>query len=139
MLACDPAINQSGEKTVARKVEVRLTDDLDNTSADETVTFGLDGINYEIDLSAKHAKELRNAVDKFIAGARRAGRPAVKQRSNRPHGGSGSQENQAIRAWAMEAGLAVADRGRIPQSIVEQYNGRGSAQPAATPRRAKAS
>lgn len=118
---------------MARKVEVRLTDDLDDSPADETVSFGLDGINYEIDLSVKHAKELRAALDKFVQGARRAGRgPAKAARSRARSGGARPDglQNQAIRAWAQRKGLAVADRGRIPQSIVEQYQSEAGKAPA---------
>ena len=39
-----------------------LEDDLDGSVADETVTFALDGVTYEIDLNAKNAGELRDAL-----------------------------------------------------------------------------
>ncbi len=42
--------------------EVRLIDDLDGESADETVEFGIDGKNYEIDLSKDNAGKLRDAL-----------------------------------------------------------------------------
>jgi hypothetical protein len=59
---------------VAQRVDVILIDDLDpEQSADETVQFGLDGIAYEIDLSDTHAKELRTALDAFVAAGRRVG------------------------------------------------------------------
>lgn len=38
---------------MARQETVTLTDDIDGGKADETVTFGLDGASYEIDLHSK--------------------------------------------------------------------------------------
>ena len=45
---------------MAQQVNVVLVDDLDGSEAGETVVFGLDGTTYEIDLSEKNAKKLRN-------------------------------------------------------------------------------
>jgi Lsr2 len=123
---------------MARKVEVRLLDDLDDSQADETVQFGLDGTPYEIDLSTKHAKELRSALDKYISVARRAGQ-GTRRTAGRRSARSGStavvHQSQAIRQWAQSQGLAIALRGRIPQSIVEQYTSQSNATPAPSKRR----
>ena len=54
---------------MAQKVNIILVDDLDGGSADENVKFGLDGTNYEIDLSAANAAELRSSLERFIAAA----------------------------------------------------------------------
>jgi hypothetical protein len=68
---------------MAQKVTVMLTDDLDpSVEADETVTFGLDGRIFEIDLSKKNAEELRDAVAKYVGAARKMGRAC--HRSNQP-------------------------------------------------------
>src|SRR5919107_884303 len=62
-------------RRMARKVQVILSDDLDeNVAADETVSFSLDGTNYEIDLSEKNAEELRNAFSRYVQAARKVGR-----------------------------------------------------------------
>src|SRR5438477_2210126 len=54
------AIAPEGEgPPMARTVQVQLLDDIDGSKADETLTYGLDGTNYEIDLSAAHAEKLR--------------------------------------------------------------------------------
>jgi hypothetical protein len=103
---------------MAQKITVALEDDLDGGPADETVRFGLDGSEYEIDLSASNAAAFRGQLAPFIEHARKAGRgprrrPA-RSASNRERSGD-------IRAWAKEHGLAVSDRGRIPASVVEQY------------------
>lgn len=56
-----------------RKVIVTLVDDLDCKSvAAETVSFGLDGVGYEIDLSESNARKFRAGPDKWLSFARRA-------------------------------------------------------------------
>ena len=46
---------------MAQRTTVTLLDDLDQSEADETVEFGLDGVSYEIDLSAQRGDELRSS------------------------------------------------------------------------------
>ena len=58
---------------MAKKTFVELTDDIDGTKATETVSFGLDGVTYEIDLHARNAAKLRKAVEKWSGNARRTG------------------------------------------------------------------
>ena len=105
--------------------EIRLVDDLDGEVADETVEFGVDGKNYEIDLSTANAKKLRDALAEFVASARRAGgrrrgggAPAAAPR--RPS--IDREQNQAIREWARKRGMKVSDRGRIPAEVLEAYH-----------------
>jgi hypothetical protein len=122
--------NDSGKRTrMAQKVQVLLVDDLDGGEATETVSFSLDGSSYEIDLSAKNADELRDAFAKYVGVARKAGRSgsASAGRSaagGRSRGSAAMDRDQAaaIRSWAKKQGLQVSDRGRIPASIIEQYN-----------------
>lgn len=56
---------------MAQKVNIILVDDLDGSDADETVTFGLDGNQYEIDLTSDHAKDLRLALAPYTDVARK--------------------------------------------------------------------
>jgi hypothetical protein len=49
---------KEGHRLVAKQTITKLIDDLDKGEADETVKFGLDGVQYEIDLSAKNAAKL---------------------------------------------------------------------------------
>jgi hypothetical protein len=58
---------------VAQKIQTLLIDDLDGSAAEGTVRFGLNGTEYEIDLNAGHAKELRDALARYVDAARRAG------------------------------------------------------------------
>jgi hypothetical protein len=113
---------------MAQKVQVLLVDDLDGGEASETVSFALDGNNYEIDLSGKNATELRDAFAKYVGSARKAGRTSSSSSSRSPRrsgGGSTAMDRDqaaAIRSWAKKQGLKVSDRGRIPATIIEQYN-----------------
>ena len=103
---------------MAQKITVALEDDLDGGPADETVRFGLDGADYEIDLSKKNAAAFRRQLAPFVDHARKAGR--VQRR--RPGRTVSSRERSGgIRAWAKDQGIAVSDRGRIPQGVAEQY------------------
>ena len=86
--------------------------------ADETVRFGLDGAEYEIDLSKKNATAFRRQLAPFTGHARKAGR-AQRRRPGRT--ASSRERSGGIRAWAKDQGIAVSDRGRIPASVVEQY------------------
>ncbi|PXY31161.1 histone-like nucleoid-structuring protein Lsr2 [Prauserella muralis] len=112
---------------MAQKVLVSLIDDLDGSEAEETVEFGLDGVSYEIDLSAENAEELRDALAQYVEHARRAGgrkRPSGRgnaKQASRP-ASVDREQNQAIRAWARKNGYEVSDRGRIPSEVVEAYH-----------------
>lgn len=113
---------------MAQKTVVTLEDDLDGGSADETVTFALDGISYEIDLSAKNAQSLRDALSTYVASGRRtSGRAASAGRTGRTRsssgGGAGRRvDNAAIREWARSTGLTVNERGRIPAPVISAYD-----------------
>jgi hypothetical protein len=108
-----------------------MIDDLDGTPAQETVQFGLDGRDYEIDLSGKHARELRTELDPYLQVAQRV---SHNGRSRPASAGSMSaDENAAIRQWAEDNGIAVAPRGRIAASIVERYHTRPRSAPKPAP------
>ena len=111
---------------MAKETVTRLIDDLDGGEAHETVTFGLDGHVYQIDLSTRNAKKLRSELASYVDhGTRVAGRSAAGLRSATRGRGSAAadrQQNQAIREWAIRKGMAVAPRGRIKQEIVDAYH-----------------
>lgn len=102
---------------MAQRVQVILEDDLDGTSADETVRFGLDGVDYEIDLSTDNAEKLRDALAQWVGHARKQsrGRGAASAASRK----AGSPTE--IRAWARANGLEVNSRGRVPSHVREAY------------------
>jgi hypothetical protein len=122
----ESASKWGGRTVMAQKIEVRLVDDLNGDPADETVQFGIDGAEYEIDLSSSNAKELRRCLAQFVDVARRQGRSttAARRRRSRPGAPSTRERNQAIRDWAKTQGLEVSDRGRIAQDIVARYDAR---------------
>ncbi|WP_062379570.1 histone-like nucleoid-structuring protein Lsr2 [Demequina pelophila] len=104
---------------MAQKVQIVLEDDISGGPADETVNFCLDGVSYEIDLTAANAAELRDALGPWIVAARKTpvrngGR---RRRAAAPAGASAA----TIRLWAAENGVPVPDRGRIPAAVREQY------------------
>jgi hypothetical protein len=110
---------------MAQKHIVQLIDDLDGGVAAETVSFGLDGASYEIDLSEKNAAKLRDALANYVAAARRSGgrgRPAGGgRRAGRP-GRTDREQTQAIREWARKNGFKIGDKGRIPANVLEAYH-----------------
>jgi len=109
---------------MAQSVTVMLIDDIDQSKAAETVHFGLDGTAYEIDLSARHASELRSRLGRYISAARRIRQAPTRGRQRRrprPRTQMDREQSRRIRSWAMERGLLASPRGRIPQRVAEEY------------------
>jgi hypothetical protein len=111
-----------------------LEDDLDGGPADETLRFGIDGSEYEIDLNDKNAARFHKLLAPFVERARRAGR--VPRRAVRRTAAS-RRRSRDIRMWARRQGIELSERGRIPSSVVERYDantGAGARQPERTGR-----
>src|SRR3954471_21696228 len=109
---------------MAQRVNVVLVDDIDGTDAAETISFAMDGVDYEIDLSEKHAADLRDAVSVYVGHARRTGgRRKGRGRSSSNSGGSGGSGASAadIRAWPRETGWEVPERARVSAEVREAY------------------
>lgn len=108
---------------MAQKTRVIFVDDLSGDELPEgqgqTVTFGLDGTSYEIDLNREHADELREAVKRYVNAARKIGRAQQQRTSSRD--AQSRQDVQAVREWAKANGHEVSERGRLPKSITEAY------------------
>jgi hypothetical protein len=104
---------------MATKMTVALEDDLDGGPAVETVRFSVGGTEYEIDLNKKNAAAFRRKLAPFVEHARRAGRGLRRQAGR---SAAGRERSAAIRAWAVERGIAVSARGRIPAGVVAQYD-----------------
>jgi hypothetical protein len=105
---------------------VQLVDDLDGAQSGDvsTVTFGLDGVTYEIDLTDKNANNLRKSLEEYVAHARRTG--GRLKRGTTAKAGNGSvtashEQAQAIREWARRNGHEVSNRGRISASLIEAF------------------
>ncbi|MEI8084184.1 MAG: Lsr2 family protein [Actinomycetes bacterium] len=102
---------------MAQKIQVLLVDDLDGGVAEETVSFGLDGDDYEIDLTAEHAAVLRSALHEYTKVARRVNR----RRGAGKRSVSGGPDTAAVRVWARDHGIVVSARGRVSAEVVAQY------------------
>jgi hypothetical protein len=112
---------------MASVTQVRLVDDLDGGEADESVAFSLNGKNFEIDLSAKRAAELRDILAPYVGAARRAGGGATVRRQRGTAASSARREDtSAIREWAVAHGHQVSGRGRISAAVIEAYENRVS-------------
>ena len=117
---------------MAKRQVVEMTDDLDGKAIPagqgETVIFGLEGKEYEIDLSAKNAAKLRDSLAQYVGAARKVGGgTAGRGRGSRRSSGSATptrpdkEQTRAIREWAQSQGYEVSARGRIPANIMAAY------------------
>jgi len=104
------------------RTTVEILDDIDGKPAAETVVFGLDGREFEIDLSEKNAKALRKALEPWAASARRVG--GRKARGAAP--AATGVDTKAVRAWAASNGNEISTRGRISGDVLEQYQAAGN-------------
>ncbi len=102
---------------MAQRVNVILVDDLNGEDAAETVTFGLDGVNYEIDLSDDNAARLRSVLSTYVE----AGRKVGGRRRKGQRGATGGTSASDIRQWARENGWDVPERGRVAAEVREAY------------------
>jgi Lsr2 len=102
---------------MAQRVQIILEDDFDGGTADETVSFGLDGTEYEIDLSAKNAASLRDSLSPWLGHARKTG----GRRKRGTTAKSPSNSTSDIRAWAQAHGHEVSSRGRVSAEVREAY------------------
>ena len=111
-----------------QRVEVHLEDDLTGGPADETVKFGMDGMDYEVDLSIRHATEFRRLLAPFVEHARmvhaQRSRPRARTAASR-------ERSRQIRTWAERQGYSVAEHGRLPTNVIQEYElAHGGQQPA---------
>jgi hypothetical protein len=107
---------------MATRTVTELLDDLTGQAADETVSFALDGVDYEIDVNKKNAAALRKAFAPFQEVARRTGgrrAPVMKKVAS-------GVDNKAVRAWAASNGIELSERGRIPGHVIDQYVAAGN-------------
>ena len=108
-------------------VEV-LVDDLDGSEAIETVRIGWNGDWRELDLSKRNLSSLSRVLDNYWNAARpvrstkRASRKPAKT-ATRARSTKASRDPKLIRAWAIDNGIPVPARGRIPTEVEQQYNG----------------
>ena len=99
---------------MAQKIQTLFIDDLDGSAAEGTVRFGLDGTEYEIDLNAEHAKNMREALARYVNAGRRVGGSARKPARGSRRRSAGGLDTTEVRGWARAQGIEVKDRGRMP-------------------------
>jgi len=102
---------------MAQRINVILVDDINGKDADETVTFGLDGVAYEIDLAEANAADLRAALTTYISAGRKVGGKRRKAKVAAAGGTSAAD----IRQWARDNGWDVPDRGRVAAEVRQAY------------------
>ena len=103
---------------MAKSVQVVVSDDLDGSDGAETVNFGFDGVNYEIDLGERNRAKFEKVIAPYIE----AGRRIRGSRRTSPTRQAGSRiDRAAVRSWAKDQGLHVSERGRISSEIMAQY------------------
>ncbi|MPZ61303.1 MAG: Lsr2 family protein [Propionibacteriales bacterium] len=104
---------------MAQRVQVLLVDDIDGGEAEETVSFGLDGATYEVDLSAENAEQLREALAPYVESGRKVG-GRRRRRAARSAGGQAATTAE-VREWAMENGWDISPRGRLSKEVRDAY------------------
>jgi hypothetical protein len=107
---------------VAQRVSVTYACDYDDKEIPDgqqrSLTFGIDGQEYEIDLCAKHSERLVQTVGKFAEHARKAAMRGTRRRRRTT---ANRQRSAEIRAWAKRSGIDVSDRGRIPGHVLAGF------------------
>ena len=108
---------------MAQKVLVQMLDDIDGSTATQTVPFSLDGITYEIDLSDENAAALRDEFARYVAAARRVGGRKIRVATGQSTTATTAdrERNRAIRVWANENGYEISDRGRLSSEVIAAY------------------
>jgi hypothetical protein len=107
---------------MAQKVNIILVDDIDGSEATETISFGLDGTTYEIDLNDKNAAALRDAVAAYVGHARKVGSASRRGRKSAASSSAGGASAREIRDWARSNGHDVPDRGRVSAEVRQAYD-----------------
>lgn len=95
---------------------VRL-DDLNGAEGAETVVFGYEGVNYEIDLAGENLDNFRAVMDKMVGSATKVSGKTPRKSS----GSKTSSDASKVREWARANGHEVGERGRIPSEVREAY------------------
>jgi Lsr2 len=110
------------EVTVAQKTVVTFEDDLDGSAAEGSVTFAVNGVQYEIDLSKKNSDKLAKAFAPYVEAGRKVSMRTTAARSPRGAASAPKRHDQsAVREWARAQGMEVSSRGRIPADVLAKY------------------
>jgi hypothetical protein len=109
---------------MAQQIQTLFIDDIDGGPAEGTVRFGLDGTDYEIDLSTAHNEELHKVLAGYVTHARKAAGTA--RRGPRGLRGADVLDTHKVREWAKEQGINIKERGRVPAEVIAKYQAAGA-------------
>lgn len=97
-----------------------LESDLSGAPDAIATRLGYDNAWYEVDLSREELNTLKEFLDTYFSVGRRV--LAIETQRKRQVPQTTPEERETIRAWAVEQGFEVADRGRIPKRIMTAYD-----------------
>jgi hypothetical protein len=109
---------------MAQQIQTLFIDDIDGGPAEGTVRFGLDGTDYEIDLSTAHNEELHKVLAGYVTHARKAA--GTTRRGPRGRQGADVLDTRKVREWAKEQGIDIKERGRVPAEVIAKYKAAGA-------------
>jgi hypothetical protein len=103
----------------------------------ETVTFAVEGVSYQLDLSSASVEAFREHMGEYVQHARKVGGTSTRRtrgkasapKSTAPKstakaassGGSDGPSPAEVRAWAQANGVEVNNRGRISAVVIQRY------------------
>src|SRR3954466_3739546 len=105
-----------------------FVDYLAGSEGAETISYPINGQEYEIDLSEENAERFHDALEPFVSKSREVQRQAAPARRGkgdgrrRSSGASGRDDIPQIRAWAEAQGMDVSARGRIKKEVIDAYD-----------------
>lgn len=110
---------------MAQVVHTVITDDITGEELDEgeinIVELTFQGRSFRGDLGTESLAELEKLLDPYLEAFERVGgrRKSAKAKARR-HSGP-EVDTAAVRAWALENGHTVSDRGRIAKGVLDAY------------------
>ena len=110
---------------MATRVVETVVDDIDGTvlssALAETVSVGIDGEQYSLDLSPRNARRLREALEPFVAAAERTTQERTRG-AYRVTQLTRAVPNEVVRRWARSNGIDLPKRGAVPKHVRDQYD-----------------
>ncbi|WP_404816519.1 Lsr2 family protein [Streptomyces thermolineatus] len=94
-----------------------IESDLSGEPDAESVSFAFDGKGYTVDLTESEKEEFARLLARYIDVAEEevgAGQAGIPNRNSEP-------DPSVVRKWALENGIEVNAKGRIPHSVVARY------------------
>lgn len=93
---------------------VEVLSDISGESGATTTTYAINGQAYSIDLTETESKEFRDLMSPYISVSAIGKNRGVRQRST-------PEETALIKEWALEQGLPLTPKGRVPATTRLAY------------------